>query len=87
MPKTHNSTYSLDGFPFVKIMTHRIGIDNRVGRHPDLAENRNEEKTDETKQKNNESVFFHTGYLLKSKLIQKTFKWENLRNGDNIVFA
>ena len=36
---------------------------------------------------NNESVFFHAGYLLKSKLIQKTFKWENLRNGDNIVFA
>ena len=68
-------------------MAHRIGVDNRMGRYPDLAINRNEGKTDETEQKNNESVFFHAGYLLKSKLIQKTFKWENLRNGDNIVFA
>ena len=87
MPKTHNPTYSLDGFPFVKVMAHRIGVDNQMGRYPDLAINRNEGKTDETEQKNNESVLFHAGYLLKSKLIQKTFKWENLGNGDNIVFA
>ena len=29
-----------------------------MGRHPDLATNRNEGKTNEAKQKNNESVFF-----------------------------
>ena len=40
----------LDGFPFVKVMAHRIGVDNRMGRYPDLAENRNEGKTDETEQ-------------------------------------
>ena len=43
-------------------MAHRIGVDNRMGRHPDLAENRNEGKTDETKQKNNEVLL--VGYAL-----------------------
>ena len=74
MPKTHNPTYSLDGFTFVKVMAHRIGVDNRMGRYPDLAINRNEGKTNEAKQKNNESVLFHAGYLLKSKLIQNLWK-------------
>ena len=72
-------------FPFVKVMAHLIGVRNRMGRHPDLAENRNEGKTDETKQKNNEPVFFHAGYLLKSKLIQKAFKRTNLGNGDKLI--
>ena len=75
----------LDGFPFVKVMAHLIRVDNRMGRHPDLAENRNEGKTDEAKQKNNESVFFHAGHLLKSKLIQKTLKRTNLGNGDKLI--
>ena len=66
-------------------MAHRIGVDNRMGRHPDLAENRNEGKTNETKQKNNEPVLFHAGYLLKSKLIQKAFKRTNLGNGDKLI--
>ena len=39
----------LDGFPFVKVMAHRIGVDNRMGRHPDLTENRNGGKPHEAK--------------------------------------
>ena len=74
-----------DGFPFVKVMAHRIGVDNRMGRYPDLAINRNEGKTDEAKQKNNESVFFHAGYRLKSKPIQKAFKRTILGNCDKLI--
>ena len=53
----------LDGFSFVKVMAHRIGVDNRMGRYPDLAINRNEGKTHETKRKSDEPRFHLTRHI------------------------